>query len=116
MHLSRRPGTNPFTSFLAQVERELPKLADLDEQQVHGLAFATTRMAGAAAVLSAAHVRWLLGEKAQPAASCFDKVAGATRTLTVRFARRRAFDPAPLVEGMAQAWSEALERLDELAG
>lgn len=115
LHLSRRPGTNPFISFLAQVERELPLLVDLDEQQVHGLAFATTRMAGAAAVLSAAHVRWLLGDKAEAAAACFDKVAGTTRTLTVRFARKRAFDPAPLVEGMAKDWSEALERLDELA-
>ena len=116
VHLSRRPGINPFTSFLAQVEREIPLLAELDEQQVHGLAFATTRMAGAAAVLSAAHVRWVLGDKGEPAAGCLDKVAGATRTLTVRFARKRAFDPAPLVEAMAHDWSEALERLDELAG
>lgn len=116
VHLSRRPATNPFTSFLSQVEAELPLLGELDEQQVHGLAFATTRMAGAAAVLSAAHVRWVLGEKADAAAACLDKVAAATRTLTVRFARRRSFDPQPLVDGMAQDWTEALERLDELAG
>lgn len=116
VHLARRPATNPFTSFLTQVHDELPLLADLEEQHVHDLAFATTRAAGGAAVLAAAHVRWLLGDKAEPAAACLDRVATATRSLTIRFARKKPFDPTPLVEGMAQDWAQALERLDELAG
>ena len=72
-----------------------------------------------AAVLGAAHVRWLLGDKAEPAAVCLDKVATATRSLTIRFARKKPFDPcggavwSALGVSTCQADSRPLSRLSE---
>jgi hypothetical protein len=111
--LLRRPAVSPFEAFGEQLARELDQLVTLDEVGIHAFAFATTRMAGAAAALAAAHVRWLLPD-AVSAADALDRVSAGTRTLTVRLVRRRPFDPAPLVEALASDWAEAHERLDDL--
>lgn len=113
-NLLRRPARNPFEAFGDQLGRELDALLALDTEQLHVFAFATTRMAGAAAALAAAHVRWTLA--AEDAAVCLDRVSQTTRTLTMRLMRRKPFDPAPLVAGLAADWAEAYERLDDLVG
>jgi hypothetical protein len=115
-HLLRRPERNPFVSFGAQLGAELDELVQLDDVGVHAFAFATTRMAGAAAALAAAHVRWCLPGSSGGAAECLDRVALTTRTLTIRLVRRKPFDPGPLITALAGDWAEAQERLDEIAG
>ena len=113
-NLWRRPEHSPFLAFGDQLGRELDEVLALAPEQVHGFAFATTRMAGAAAALAAEHVRWTLG--AQDAAACFELVSRTTRTLTMRLMRRKPFDPGPLVAELASAWAEGHDRLDALFG
>ena len=113
-NLLRRPARSPFVAFGEQLSAELEQVVALDQDQVHVFAFATTRMAGAAAALAAEHVRWTLG--AEQAADCFDRVSGTTRTLTMRLMRRKPFDPSALVESLAADWAEGHERLDDLLG
>lgn len=116
--LLRRPAVNPFDAYGEQLARELEGLLSLDDVAIHAFAFATTRMAGAAASLAAAHVRWLLPTSgaAGDAAAALERVALATRPLTIRLVRRKPFDHAPLTAGLAADWTEAQERLDELLG
>jgi hypothetical protein len=115
-NLLRRPDRNPFTAYGEQLGKELDDVLAHDEGVVHVFAFATTRMAGAAAALAAAHVRWALPQQDEGAAACLDRVAAGTKTLTFRLVRRKPFDPAPLVDALAADWAEAHERLDELVG
>jgi hypothetical protein len=115
-NLLRRPAVSPFAGFAAQLDRELDDVLALDMTDLHTFAFATTRMAGSAAALAAAHVRWTLGPDAGEAADALERVGSGTRTLMMRLMRRKPFDPAPLVDGLAADWAEAHERLDELVG
>jgi len=66
-HLARRPITNPFARFGAQLDRELPRLLDGDASDYHAYAFATVRMAGSAFEVAASHAEWLLPGSAAPA-------------------------------------------------
>ena len=111
-NLLRRPGRSPFAAFGDQLGRELDEVLALDPAQVHVFAFATTRMAGAAAALAAEHVRWVL--RAEEAAACFNRVSQGTRTLTMRLMRRKPFDPSALVAALAADWAEGHDRLDDL--
>ncbi len=113
--LLRRPSRSPFLAFGEQLERELDEIVALDAAHVHVFAFATTRMAGAAGALAAAHVRWVLGPAGEDAARCLDQVSQWTRTLTMRLMRRKPFDPTELVGALTSSWAQAQERLDELA-
>ena len=113
-HLLRRPSRSPFVGFGEQLARELDAVIALEPDDVHVFAFATTRMAGAAAALAAAHVRWVLGDAATEAAACLDRVSTTTRTLTMRLMRRKPFDPTELLSALSSQWAEAHERLDEL--
>ncbi|MEA2126912.1 MAG: hypothetical protein QOI80_3694 [Solirubrobacteraceae bacterium] len=106
-HLRFLPEENPFTRFGRQLEADLPRLLEGDLEDFHAYAFATVRMAGAAFELLQAHVVWLLGE---PVAA-LDRIVEGSKVLSFRLARRRAFDPAPAVEGMAEAWQEAMDVL-----
>jgi hypothetical protein len=114
-NLLRRPSRSPFVAFGEQLTRELDDVVALPPEQVHVFAFATTRMAGAAMALAAAHVRYVLGEPAEEAAQAFDAVATTTRTLTMRLMRRKPFDPTALVESLNADWSRAHDLLDALA-
>ena len=100
---------NPFEGFRAQLVRELDDVLALPADQVHLFAFATTRMAGAAAALAAAHVRWVLDDEA--AAAAFERVSATTRVLTMRLMRRKPFDPDELLTALTRDWSDAQERL-----
>ncbi len=114
-NLLRRPDVSPFVAFGDQLGRELDDVLALSPEQVHVFAFATTRMAGAAMALAAAHVRWVLGEAGTEAAAEFDAVSSTTRTLTMRLMRRKPFDPTELVGTLNAHWTRGHELLDALA-
>lgn len=107
-HLGYRPAENPFEAFGAQLAEDLPRLLEGDLEGFHAYAFATVRMAGAAFELLQAHCDWLLGERVEP----LDRIVEGCKVLSFRLARRRAFDPAPAIAGMASAWGEAMEDLE----
>jgi hypothetical protein len=113
-NLLRRPSRSPFVAFGEQLGRELDDVIALSPEQVHVFAFATTRMAGAAMALAAAHVRWVLRDAGEEAAQAFDAVSSTTRTLTMRLMRRKPFDPSALVESLNADWSRAHDLLDDL--
>jgi hypothetical protein len=113
-NLLRRPAVSPFVGFTTQLERELDTVLSMDMPQLHTFAFATTRMAGSAAALAAAHVRWTLPGEADTAAEVLERVGATTRTLMMRLMRRKPFDPLPLIGALTADWAEAHERLDEL--
>jgi hypothetical protein len=111
-HLARRPATNPFDRFGAQLAAALPRLLEGDAAGYHAYAFATVRMAGSAFELLAAHVEWLLGEAGGPAGAALGRIVAGCKILSFKLARRRAFDPQPAVEELAAAWQEAMDHLD----
>ena len=113
-HLEHRPATNPFARFGAQLERDLPRLLDGEAADYHAYAFATVRMAGSAFEVAASHVDWLLGDAGAPACRALTKIVEGCKALSFRLARRRAFEPEQTVAGLAAAWDEAQDRLDDL--
>lgn len=115
-HLGRRPPTNPFTRFGAQLERDLPRLLGGEHADYHAYAFATVRMAGSAFEVAASHVEWLLGDAGRPAHDALGQVVEGCKTLSFRLARRREFDPEPALAALASSWEEAQARLDEALG
>ncbi len=72
-------------------------------------------MAGAAFELCASHLDWLLGGEGAAASSALREIVDGCKVLSLKLARRRAFDPQPLVERLAGAWGRAMGRLDVVA-
>jgi hypothetical protein len=114
-HLRRRPQSNPFTRFGAALGRDLPDLLEGDQQRYHEYTFANVRMAGAAFELCASAVRWLHGEDAWRASDALQRIVDGCKVLSFKLARRRAFDPEPLVADLAAAWDDAQAALDAVA-
>jgi Domain of unknown function (DUF1839) len=114
-HLARRPATNPFIRFGEALEQELPRLLAGEDADYHAYAFATVRMAGAAFEACASHVDWLLGEPGAEAAATLLAIVESCKILSFRLARRRAFDPAPLISELAANWERAQALLDAVA-
>jgi hypothetical protein len=112
MHASRRPETNPFTRFEVQLTDTLPELVAGDPADYHAYAFATVRMAGASFDLAASHIDWVF-EQRHAAADAFRRITESSKTLSLKLARRKPFDPEPLVSTLADAWREGQERLDD---
>jgi hypothetical protein len=115
VRLQRRPATNPFLRFGAQLERDLPRLLDGDASDYHAYAFATVRMAGSAFEAAGSHVEWLFGGAGSSAQAELERIVEGCKALSFRLARRRAFEPEQAVAQIAAAWDEAMARLDELA-
>jgi hypothetical protein len=111
--LARRPRDSPFTRFGEHLAGALPGLLAADAAAYHAYAFATVRMAGSGAELAAAHADWLLDGRAAQATAALGRVVDASKLLSFKLARRRAFDPEPAVATLAEAWEEALGRLDD---
>jgi hypothetical protein len=112
-HLERAPTVNPFVLFGEQLELDLPRLLDGEPDDYHDYAFATVRMAGAGFELCAAHLQWLVGGDADRACDAFGSIVDAAKLLSFKLARRRPFDPSPVVEQMAEAWTRAIGALHE---
>ncbi|MGZ4334456.1 MAG: DUF1839 family protein [Gaiellaceae bacterium] len=113
-HLRRRPEVNPFTRFAAALETDLPRLLEQSHADYHAYAFATVRMAGSAFELCAAHVDWLFGSEAAVARERFDAIVSGSKALSFKLARRKAFDPQPLVRQLAEAWEGAMDAMTGL--
>ena len=111
-HLALRPADNPFVRFGAALERDLPGLLAGEPADYHAYAFATVRMVGSGFELVGALARWLLGDGAAEADAACDRIVAASKLLSLKLARRRPFDPAPVLAEMAQAWDHALGGLD----
>jgi hypothetical protein len=112
-HLSKLPRQNPFEAFGAQLERELPALLEAGLDAYHAYAFATVRMAGSGFEIAASHLDWLLGERATGAVGALTEIVEACKALSFRLARRRPFDPEPLIGSLATAWTRAMDALVE---
>jgi hypothetical protein len=112
-HLARRPATNPFLRFAAQLERDLPRLLEGDASEYHAYAFATVRMAGSAFEVAGTQAEWLLGDEAARACEALQRIVEGCKVLSFRLARRRAFDPGETLSALASAWDEAMGRLDD---
>lgn len=115
-HLHHRPRINPFETFGEQLRRELPRLLAADLDAYHAYAFATVRMGGSAFEIAADHARWLFGADAAPAAAALGGIVEGCKSLSFRLARRRPFDPEPLIDRLAQGWSRGIADLASLAG
>jgi hypothetical protein len=115
-HLARRPSENPFGRFGDQLAEELPALLAGSLEDFHAYAFATVRMVGAAFEIAATHAEWLLGADAEPAAAAMGEIVDGCKALSFRLARRRAFDPQPLLNGLADAWARAISELERQVG
>jgi hypothetical protein len=61
-------------------------------------------------------VAWLLGEQASGVTAAFEQIVAGCKTLSLRLARRRTFDPEPIVTSLAAAWDEAFGELQALLG
>ena len=107
-HLERRPATNPFERFGEHLAAVLPRLAT-GEADYHAYAFATVRLVGSAFEIAASYVEWLGGG---PAAEAFTRIVEGSKTLSLKLARRREFDPAPTLAALGAAWDEGMNALD----
>ncbi len=115
-HLARTPPSDPFARFGTHLATELPRLLESDASAYHAYAFATVRMAGAGFELCAAHVEWLLGRDGAPAVAALTRIVDGSKVLNFRLARRRAFDPAPIIDDLGAAWAEAMAALRRAVG
>lgn len=115
-HLERRPTSNPFERFGAQLHRELPALLGGGLDEYHAYAFATVRMAGSAFELAADHARWLFGSEAADVAAAMEEIVNGCKALSFRLARRRAFDAEPPIAALAAAWERAMAGLTARVG
>jgi hypothetical protein len=109
-HLERRPATNPFERFGEHLGSVLPRLVEGEAADYHAYAFATVRLVGSAFEILASYVDWLLGEG--PAAEAFTRIVEGSKTLSLKLARRRAFDPAPTLARLGAAWDEGMSTLN----
>jgi hypothetical protein len=112
-HLPRRPRQNPFERFGEQLKRDLPALLQGSLDDYHAYAFATVRMAGSAFEIAASHADWLLGPSGTPAVGAMREIVDGCKTLSFRLARRRGFEPRPLVRALGGAWERAIGHLFE---
>ena len=114
-HLAHLPASNPFLRFATRLEGDLPRLLAGDERDYHAYAFATVRMAGAGFELTASHVDWLFGPVAEGVSAAMSRIVEGSKLLSFKLARRRPFDPAPIVTDLAADWDEAMTSLVKLA-
>jgi hypothetical protein len=113
-HLARRPTSNPFERFGAQLARDLPGLLQGEAADYHAYAFATVRMAGSAFEAAASYVDWLLGERAADAAVAMRQLVDGCKVMSLKLARRRAFDPEPAIATLAAAWETGFSTLERV--
>ena len=114
--LARRPRTNPFLRYGDALDTDLPLLLQGADADYHAYAFATVRMAGAAFEVCASHVAWLFSQRGAEAVEALLSIVDSCKVLSFKLARRRAFDPAPLLAELATGWERSQALLDVLAG
>jgi hypothetical protein len=115
-HLRRRPRSSPFERFGGSLAVTLDDLLGGGLDDYHAYAFATVRMAGSAFEVAADHVGWVLGDGAADVQQAMGEIVDGCKALSFRLARRRAFDPGPLIASLSGAWERAIDGLDAAAG
>ncbi len=110
-HYARRPARNPFLAWGERLNDDLPRLLAGEAEDYHAYAFVTVRMVGSAFELLADHVDWVLGADGAPAAARLRQLVEGTKVVSFRLARRRPFDPEPVLAPLAGAWEEAMSEL-----
>jgi hypothetical protein len=115
-HLRRRPRTSPFERFGAALTVTLDELLQGGLEDYHAYAFATVRMAGSAFEVAGDHAAWLLGSQADGIQQAMGEIVDGCKALSFRLARRRAFDPGPLIETLSGAWERAIDGLVAATG
>jgi hypothetical protein len=110
-HWQRRPPHNPFAAWAERLSEDLPRLLAGEAEDYHAYAFVTVRMVGSAFELLADHVVWVLGQDGEPVAADLREIVDATKILSFRLARRRPFDPLPVLDTLAAAWRRGMDRL-----
>jgi hypothetical protein len=113
-HLEHRPANDPFERFGEQLALELPALLAAGPEAYHAYAFATVRMVGAAFELAASSAQWLFAGDAEDAAAAMRTIVDGCKVLGFRLARRREFDPGPVLASMSEAWRGAMGALEEV--
>jgi hypothetical protein len=113
-HLEHRPASDPFERFGEQLALDFPALLAAGPEAYHAYAFATVRMVGAAFELAASAAQWLFGEDAEPAAAAMRTIVDGCKVLGFRLARRREFDPAPVLASLSEAWRGSMAALEEV--
>ncbi len=115
-HYRQRPSRNPFTAWSERLDADLPRLLEGDAEDYHAYAFVTVRMVGSAFELCADHLEWALGPDGAEAAAAMRTIVDGSKVISFRLARRRPFDPEPVVASLAQAWDEGMEALGRALG
>lgn len=113
-YYARRPERNPFAAWGERLTEDLPRLLEGDAADYHAYAFVTVRMVGSSFELLADHVDWCLGDDGAPVAASLREIVEATKILSFRLARRRAFDPMPTLGTLAGAWEQAMSDLGRI--
>ena len=72
-------------------------------------------MAGSAFELCASHVGWLYGAGATRAVEALAGIVSGSKALSFKLARRKAFDPQPLVAQLGESWDDAMDAIVSLA-
>jgi hypothetical protein len=116
--LARKPKRNPWAAFGERLSRDLPDLLTGTHNDYHAYAFATVRQCGAAFELAKSFVQWM----AEPASACsqtaacaLDRQVVGAKTLLFKLARRRPFDPTPVIDQLANDWEIAMKAMECLA-
>lgn len=114
-HATEMPADNPIERFAARFAHDLPMLQDKGLAHYHAWAFATVRQLGAAAELSALHLRWLDAQRHATAAEAWGRINQGAKTFILKAARavnsRRPLDASPYFDEWAQAWRTARDAL-----
>ena len=111
--LNRLPKRNPWLTFAERLAADLPGLLEGGDTNYHAYAFATVRQCGAAFELAQS----FLGAIDAPAEAveAYGRQAAGAKMLLLKLARRRAFEPASTLAGLATDWELATNLLRESA-
>jgi hypothetical protein len=108
------PSANPWLRFGAALDAELPALTAGSEQRYHAFAFATLRQAGAAFECALAYLDWAFPDEGAAAKAALARQVADAKSLLLKLARRRAFDPTERVAALAADYDRTIEALARL--
>jgi hypothetical protein len=114
----QRPKRNPWTAFGERLSCDLPKLLAGTDTAYHAYAFATLRQCGGAFQSARSFVKWLADPQSvntRIALGALERQVDGAKSLLFRLARRRPFDPAPVIEQLAEDWQTSVNALDRLS-